>query len=266
MCSQLFRTGLLGIALLAPSAVYTQQATTRAVTIQVCDQVGTPVTHAQIQLAPAPDPAVTKLETDEHGTRSFNLKAGGYALVVSAQGFKTWSERIFVAPANGDASSSQLWQVVLRVGDFGSPAVYPKDSLVLAADSYHAPVALSPADFRALPHVTITVHNAHADADETYSGVSLATLLALVNAPIGNAFHKEALASYLVASGSDGYSVVLSLAEVEPSIHGGQVLVADARDGQPLAKSGPFQLIVSEDRRPARWVHNLIAITLENRH
>jgi hypothetical protein len=136
-------------------------------------------------------------------------------------------------------------------------------SLVLTADPSHAPVVLSPPDFHALPHITITVHNSHTNVAETYSGVPLATLLEKVNAPLGKELHGEAMTSYVVATGSDGYSVVLSLAEVDPSFHEGQVLVADARDGQPLGKSGPFQLIVSNDKRPARWVHNLVSITLQ---
>jgi hypothetical protein len=96
-----------------------------------------------------------------------------------------------------------------------------------------------------------------------YSGVLLATLLALVSAPIGKELQNDALTGYLIASGSDGYSVTLSLAEADPSLHAGQVLVADARDGQPLAKSGPYQLIVSDDKRPARWVRNLNSIALQ---
>ena len=72
-------------------------------------------------------------------------------------------------------------------------------------------MVFSPADFRALPHVTITVRNTHTNADETYSGVPLATLLEKVNAPLGKELHGEAMTSYLVATGSDGYSVVLSL-------------------------------------------------------
>jgi hypothetical protein len=38
------------------------------------------------------------------------------------------------------------------------------------------------------------------------------------------------------------------------------------RDGQPLGKNGPFQLIVAEDKRPARWVHNLESIALQSAH
>jgi len=144
----------------------------------------------------------------------------------------------------------------------GTAAV--EGSLVLTADPSHAPVVLSPADFHALPHITVTVHNSHTNADETYSGVPLATLLEKVNAPLGKELHGGAMTSFVVATGSDGYSVVLSLAEIDPEFHAGQVLVADARDGKPLEKNGPFQLIVSDDKRPARWVHNLASVILRN--
>lgn len=140
----------------------------------------------------------------------------------------------------------------------------PKNTLELTAGGSHAPVSVSLAEFRAMPHVNITVHNAHTSADETYSGVPLAALLAKLDAPLGEHLRGKALASYIVASGSDGYSVVLSIAEADPSFHGGEILVADSRDGQPLGKSGPFQLIVSEDKRPARWVHNLVSISLQD--
>lgn len=144
-----------------------------------------------------------------------------------------------------------------------SPATNPPDALVLTAPD-HSPVALSPADFHALPHMSLTVHNGHTDANETYTGVPLGTLLEKVNAPMGKELRGDKMTSYLVATGSDGYSVVLSLAEVDPEFHSGQVIVADARDGQPLGKNGPFQLIVSDDKRPARWVHNLVLIVLKS--
>ncbi len=134
--------------------------------------------------------------------------------------------------------------------------------LLLSADPSHAPVTFTRDDFRALPHVAITVHNGHTNASETYSGVPLATLLTKVNAPLGKELHGQAMTSYLIATGSDGYSVVLSLAEADPSFHEGQVLVVDTREGQPLGNNGPFQLIISDDKRPARWVHNLVSITL----
>jgi len=188
-------------------------------------------------------------------------------LSVSQPGFSKASPPIEIAAPESGANTVQVVQVELKitycgptvvVSEAGTPA-----TLVLKDDRLHASVGVSVAEFQALPHITIAVHNAHADADETYSGVPLAALLAKLDAPLGEHLRGKALASYIVASGSDGYSGVLSIAEADPSFHAGQILVADTRDGQPLAKSGPFQLIVSEDKRPARWVRNLVSISLQ---
>jgi hypothetical protein len=51
-------------------------------------------------------------------------------------------------------------------------------------------VVLTPADFRALLHTTIKVHNGHPNAEESYSGVLLETLLAKANAPVGKESRK----------------------------------------------------------------------------
>ena len=81
--------------------------------------------------------------------------------------------------------------MILKVADTGSPTIiYPPDSLVLVGDPYRAPVVLTPADFRALPHTTIKVHNGHTNAEESYSGVLLETLLAKANAPVGKESRK----------------------------------------------------------------------------
>jgi len=124
---------------------------------------------------------------------------------------------------------------------------------------------VSAAELKAMPHTTVTIHNLHSNADETYSGVRLADLLAKLGAPLGSELHGKALASYIVATGSDGYKAVLALGEVDPGFHPGEVLVADAMDGKPLgAHSGPFKLVVTEDKRPARSVRNLVSIELKS--
>ncbi len=123
--------------------------------------------------------------------------------------------------------------------------------------------SLSPAAFAALPHKTVTAHNGHTGKDETYSGVALTDLLAKHGAPTGKELHGKPLADYVVATGADGYKAVLSLAETDASFHPGDVIVADAMDGQPLdAAHGPYQLVVAEDKRPARCVRNLVSIEL----
>jgi hypothetical protein len=84
-----------------------------------------------------------------------------------------------------------------------------------------------------------------------------------VNAPTGHELRGESMSCYVLATGTDGYSAVLSLAEVDPEFREGQVIVADSRDGKVLGKSGPYQLIVPDDKRPARWVHNLNSIAVQ---
>jgi len=113
--------------------------------------------------------------------------------------------------------------------------------------------------------MSVTIHNPHTNADETYSGVRLADLLAKMNAPLGSDLRGAALADYVAATGSDGYKAVLALGEVDPSFHSGEVIVADTMNGKPLDEhSGPFKLVVTEDKRPARAVRNLVSIELKS--
>jgi hypothetical protein len=119
-------------------------------------------------------------------------------------------------------------------------------------------------ELKAMPQKTVSFHNVHTSADETYSGVPLVNLLASLGAPHGKDLHGKGLSEYVVATGSDGYKAVLALAEVDPEFHPGDVIVADAMDGKPLdAKNGPYKLVVTEDKRPARSVHNLVSIEVK---
>lgn len=66
----------------------------------------------------------------------------------------------------------------------------------------------------------------------------------------------------VIAEGTDQYASLYALAETDPSIHTGEIIVADEIDGHPLGKGGAFKMISSEDRRPARWVRNLTRISV----
>jgi hypothetical protein len=141
------------------------------------------------------------------------------------------------------ASAGMAQQVTLKVQT-------PVHSETLQADA-----------LKDLPHKTVTVHNPHTNADETYSGILLIDLLAKEGVAHGHDLRGKGLSEYVVATGSDGYKAVLALAEVDPEFHPGDVIVADTMDGKPIdAKTGPFRLVVTEDKRPARSVHNLVSI------
>jgi hypothetical protein len=65
------------------------------------------------------------------------------------------------------------------------------------------------------------------------------------------------LHSSLVATATDHYFVLYSIAEVEPSFSTGKVIVAVMKSGLPDTEGGVIQLINTVDAKPARWVHGL---------
>ena len=141
-----------------------------------------------------------------------------------------------------------------------APAVASTKLTVKAVDGKS--ITLSPEDLAAMPHKSVSVFNTHTKANETYSGVPLADLLAKVGVPLGENVRGKLFLTGVIAEGTDHYSVLYTLAEVDPSIHTGDVIVADSQDGKKLADDGAFKLISTEEKRPARWVRNLASVTI----
>lgn len=239
-----------------------QQSTSVPVTLQVTDVSGAGVPYAQIQMIPSPAPTSEAMETDNQGQLILNLKPGGYCVSVYSEGFFNLQEHF-------DVQAARTVPLQLKIGgctDCVHVEGETPDSLLLRTfpSHGHEPVVLKPAGLKAMPRKTAIIHNTHTNADETYSGVPLIDLLASLGVPHGKDLHGKALLDYVIATGSDGYKVVLALAEVDPEFHPGEVLVADQMDGKPLdAKSGPFRLVVTEDKRPARSVHRLVSIEVK---
>jgi DMSO/TMAO reductase YedYZ molybdopterin-dependent catalytic subunit len=123
------------------------------------------------------------------------------------------------------------------------------------------PLSLSLDDLRRMPRKTISVKNEHAAQNEVYEGTSLEGLLKQAGATQGGQLRGKAMATYVVAEGSDGYRVIFSLAELDGDFQDSEVIVADTMDGKPLdEKLGPLRLVAPHDKRPARWVRMLRSI------
>ena len=253
------RTPLLLVPLLLVYAHASAQQASIPVLITITDPSGAQVPGAQIRIVPAPY-GEPRLITNDKGQVAVNLKPGGYALFARAQGFRTLITHFDVRPQ----SDRETISGVLEIAQGGGPTVVsPAGSTDLAVFSYpyHEPAAFTPSQIHAMPHVKVTIHHPDAGADETYSGVRLADLLAKLGVPLGKELHGDSLAIYVTAHGSDGYEALLSLAEIDPEFHPGEVIVADAMNGKPLdSHDGPLKLVVSEDKRPARCVRNLVTI------
>jgi len=66
------------------------------------------------------------------------------------------------------------------------------------------------------------------------------------------------MTTYVLASASDGYQVLFSLAELDPVFTSSDIIVADTIDGEPLlAHQGPLRIVSPKDARPARSVRML---------
>lgn len=136
----------------------------------------------------------------------------------------------------------------------------PSTSLTVTVDlrSEH----LSVADLEKMPQKTITVSNGHTKAQGSYSGVMLSDLLARYGVTFEGAGIARVYHSYLRATGTDGYWVLYSGSEIQGAMHNADVLVAIRKDGKGLGDAGQIMLVASGDKRPARWVRNLISLSM----
>ena len=91
-----------------------------------------------------------------------------------------------------------------------------------------------------------------------FHGVALRDVLIKAGIPFGDALKGPALARVVIASAPDGYRVAYAIAELDAAFTDQVVLVADRRDGQPLLPdTGPLQIVVPNDKRPARWIRQV---------
>lgn len=129
------------------------------------------------------------------------------------------------------------------------------------------PVAPSPlsipldAETRAsLPRIAVST-NAHGRT-ASCEGVGLSDLLRQAGG-LPAELHGPALASYVLVTSRDGYRVVYSLAELDPSLSNYRVVLAEQCDGQPLSEEkGPLWLIAAGESQSVRWVRQVKSITV----
>jgi DMSO/TMAO reductase YedYZ molybdopterin-dependent catalytic subunit len=111
------------------------------------------------------------------------------------------------------------------------------------------------AALQALPAVTQSA------GASVYTGVSLWSFLNTVAGLKGDgaAMHPS-LAMYVVATGSDGYRVVISLAELDPEFGNQPDLIAYAVGSAGLGANGFARVVVPNDGKGGRSVSNLVSL------
>lgn len=127
--------------------------------------------------------------------------------------------------------------------------------LVVSGD-VSTPLTVTAGDLASMPRETIELTEEDG-AKFKYEGVAVQEILKKAGIPIG-AIRGKNLAAYMLASAKDGYQVVFSLGELDPTFGNEKVLIVDKRDGKPLfAYQGPLRLVVAGDKAGARDVRML---------
>jgi DMSO/TMAO reductase YedYZ molybdopterin-dependent catalytic subunit len=146
---------------------------------------------------------------------------------------------------------------LVRTGWSQAPAA--GDATLAVGGSVARALTLAVAELKTMPRTTVTVTQEGRSA--TYEGVALSEILRRAGAPQGQALSGAALALAVLATGADGYRAVFALADADPTLTVGDLLVADTMDGRPLADTaGPLRLVAPHDARPARSVRQLVRL------
>src|SRR5262249_12129871 len=124
-------------------------------------------------------------------------------------------------------------------------------------------LTVSATDLAAMPRSTVMA-SAHGH-EGTYEGVAMRELLTKAGVPAGEALKDDALAQAVVVTGADGYRVAFGVAEFDPAFTDRQAILADHKNGAPLTgNEAPFVLILTGEKRPARWVRQVVSIDVQS--
>jgi hypothetical protein len=124
------------------------------------------------------------------------------------------------------------------------------------------PIKLSAADLAKLAHRSVKARE-HDGKEASFDGVDLGDVLKLAGVQFGEHLRGKELALFLVVGAADGYRAVFALPEIDPDFTDRVVLLADKREGKALAeKEGPLRIVIVGEKRQARWVRQVVALTI----
>lgn len=111
-----------------------------------------------------------------------------------------------------------------------------------------------------MPQVKATIKD-HDGKDLNYIGVSLFEVLVQSGVASGEKLRGKELSAYLIAEATDGYRVIFTMAELDPSLGNKSVVLAYRMNDAALpATQPPFRLVFVGDGKQARSIRMLKSI------
>src|SRR5262245_11070559 len=124
------------------------------------------------------------------------------------------------------------------------------------------PLQLNSAELAKLPRHTERVTD-HGGVEATFAGPPLMEILRLAGVKLGEQLRGQEMTTYVLIKAADNYQVVFAVAELDPGFTDRVIFLADRRDGKSLSsKEGPLRIIVPGEKRHARWVRQVTALTV----
>jgi DMSO/TMAO reductase YedYZ molybdopterin-dependent catalytic subunit len=150
----------------------------------------------------------------------------------------------------------------IAVGQSKQSAAPAADFLLRVNGEVAHPLNLTADDWKKFPRRSVRAKD-HDGKEYEFEGVELGEILKLAGVKFGEALRGKDLALFLVVEAADHYRAVFALPELDHAFTDRVVLLADRRDGKPLATNeGSLHLVVPDEKRPARWVRQVVALTI----
>jgi DMSO/TMAO reductase YedYZ molybdopterin-dependent catalytic subunit len=145
---------------------------------------------------------------------------------------------------------------------FGQTTTTSNAVLLTVGGEVATPLKLTAADLAKLPRRTLSAKT-HDGKDATFAGIELADVLKLAGVKFGEQMRGKELSLFLVVGASDGYHAVFALPELDHAFTDRIIILADRRDGKSLGeKEGPLRIVVPDEKREARWVRQVVTLTI----
>jgi Oxidoreductase molybdopterin binding domain len=155
-----------------------------------------------------------------------------------------------------------LCVLALAVGTTHASVQSQERSSIVVSIPGKASMTLTIDDLKKLP-----VHAVEAvDVREAikYEGAAVADVLAQAGLLFGQNMRGDRLKDFLVVESADRYRVVYALPEVDRQFTDATTIIAYQRNGKPMSDlDGAFRFVHSSDKRHARWVRKVVAITVQ---
>lgn len=156
------------------------------------------------------------------------------------------------------SASRRTWLLLALLLPFGAAVAQPAGVSVTAAGQERV---LDPAALARLPAAEQAVgfESSHGRFEGRFGGTPLFEAIRAAGVLVGLP-GRERLQRVVRVIGRDGHVATFALAELDPDFAGRPVLLAWARDGQPLAE---LRLAVPGDRRGGRNVRDVVRVAVE---